>query len=78
MELEGKYEHIGRTASTSITVSVTRTGGHVQRVTVNYRIDFSGQPNLYNDIRSLQAGSDYATPNIDFISVSGTLSWGAE
>jgi uncharacterized delta-60 repeat protein len=56
-------------------VSVLRTGGVTcDSVSVDYRID--GPGNSLNTF-PLQAGSDYATPNVDFASVTGTLTWGS-
>jgi len=58
-------------------IHVLRVGGDsTKAVSVQYRIDH-GPGNNNNDTFTLQAGSDYATPDDDYTSVSGTLNWGA-
>ena len=59
------------------TVYVTRSGGDPTiSCSVNYHIDYNGSENSYNNF-PLQADSDYATPNVDYTAVTGTLSGGA-
>jgi uncharacterized delta-60 repeat protein len=54
-------------------VSVTYNGATPAQV--GYRIDYGPPANSLNTF-PLQAGSDYATPNVDFTSVTGTLTFG--
>jgi len=58
-------------------ITVRRTGGLDQAVTVSYGIDLPQPPGKYNPINTfpLQASSDYATPDADFTQVSGTLTF---
>lgn len=57
-------------------IYVTRTGDTAIACSVSYEIDYNGGANLYHTF-PLQAGSDYAIPNTDFTSVTGTLSFPA-
>src|SRR5205823_3988135 len=58
-------------------VFVMRSGGdRTKTVSVQYRIDHNSGANDYNTF-PLQAGSEYATPNVDFDSVTGTLTFPA-
>jgi uncharacterized delta-60 repeat protein len=60
-----------------VSLSVSRSGGKsADSPTVSYRIDFL-PPADRDDQFDLQPGSDYATPNVDYTSVTGTLTWGA-
>ncbi len=59
----------------TINISVTRSQGSGVAATVDYRIDFGPRGADTLNTFPLQAGSDYATPNTDYTSVSGTLSW---
>ena len=64
----------------SATIRLTRTGGDpTKSVSVEYWIDQIPPIGSYNPANqfALQAGSDYATPDVDFTSVHGTLTWGA-
>ncbi|MGA2852646.1 MAG: Calx-beta domain-containing protein [Verrucomicrobiota bacterium] len=67
---------LGIPNATNISVTVIRTGATCNGVSVNYRIDSKNAPppNEY-DTFPLQAGSDYAIPNVDFVSVTGTLTF---
>ena len=68
-------ENVG---SRQVSLSVSRNGGKMSdSVSVNYRIDYGPPADSY-DTFPLQAGSDYATPNADYTSVTGTLNWGPE
>ena len=64
-------------ATHSVTISVERTGGNTGAgVSCDYSIQATVPNPSYNNLFTLSAGSDYATPNSDFTPVSGTLSWG--
>ena len=64
-------------------VSVKRSGGNGgEGVSVDYYVGpptppYGGYPYQPCNTYTLQAGSDYATPNSDYTPVNGTLSWGA-
>ena len=62
------------------TIKLTRTGGdRTKSVSVEYWIDQLPPIGSYDPVNqfALQAGSDYATPDVDYTSVHGTLTWGA-
>ena len=73
LNFERKNFRVDETAGNAV-VYVTRTGNGVA-CTVDYRIDYGPPADKYHTF-SLQADSDYATPNSDYTSVTGTLSWG--
>ena len=58
------------------TVYAVRSGTNVGVAQAGFRIDFGPSANQYNGF-PLQAGSDYATPGVDFNSVTGTVAWAA-
>jgi len=61
-------------------INVLRSGGSInQSVSVNYTIDPTPPIAPFKPYNTfpLSAGSDYATPNVDYTPVSGTLTWGA-
>ena len=55
-------------------IGVNRTGAG-KSCSVDYRIDYRPPTDALNNF-TLCAGSDYATPNVDYTSVTGTLAWG--
>ncbi|MDR3456204.1 MAG: Calx-beta domain-containing protein [Verrucomicrobiae bacterium] len=75
-------EYVNNNGNTNAVVTLRRTGGLDQEVSVQYGIDLPvplAGPGYYDPINTfpLQAGSDYATINSDFTQISGTATFAA-
>ena len=87
LNLERATFRVDKDETGTAVIHVTRSGGSFdQGVHVNYGINlvsrggirsgFAGNPNPGNTF-ALEAGSDYAVDGVDFTSVTGQLTWGA-
>lgn len=73
----GKAFYRTREGEGQVTFYVTRGGTNTQSATVDWRINFGPGPDDLHTF-ALAAGSDYTTPNSDYVSETGTLTWGQD
>ena len=73
VNFQHRFFRVNETTANAV-IGVNRTGGG-KGCSVNYIIDYQPPVDSYHTF-TLCAGSDYATPNVDYTSVTGTLAWG--
>ena len=77
LNIEHAHLAVNEGTATAV-VNVHRTGNMAQACSCQYRIDYSVPLGAdQNHVFPLQAGSDYAIPNTDYTSVTGTVNFGA-